>query len=422
MDEYNPYDHRSIANPTTNLETYIHLIKGCLGTGILAMPDAFKNAGLLMGTIGTILMGFICTYGIHVLVISTNRHHCIISLVNGFLIDQMSIHIVPEDGNPTIDLSSSDENSVGTGTIMFKMAGSRCILSDHYWIKIDVRIIMVVVTLPFILITFIKNLKVLSPVSTLANVITFLGLGFIIYYIFWPDLPKINSVPLFGNPKNLALFFGTILFSLEAIGMVVALENNMETPEAFLGYFGVLNQGMGTVTFLYLLFGFIGYIKYGSAIKGSISLNLPHNDYLAQGVIIAFAIAIFLSFSLQYYVMFEIVWNTWIKHLFDDSKHTLYNYITRIIFVILALLAGLAVPLLGLFISLFGALCLPILGFSFPGLLEFAVMWSEEGNHILTLIKDIALIIFGVLSTVAAVTITSIEIYAEMNQPVPATS
>ncbi|XP_014243778.1 proton-coupled amino acid transporter-like protein CG1139 isoform X3 [Cimex lectularius] len=336
--------------------------------------------------------------------------------------NQMSIHIVPEDGNPTIDLSSSDENSVGTGTIMFKMAGSRCILSDHYWIKIDVRIIMVVVTLPFILITFIKNLKVLSPVSTLANVITFLGLGFIIYYIFWPDLPKINSVPLFGNPKNLALFFGTILFSLEAIGMVVALENNMETPEAFLGYFGVLNQGMGTVTFLYLLFGFIGYIKYGSAIKGSISLNLPHNDYLAQGVIIAFAIAIFLSFSLQYYVMFEIVWNTWIKHLFDDSKHTLYNYITRIIFVILALLAGLAVPLLGLFISLFGALCLPILGFSFPGLLEFAVMWSEEGNHILTLIKDIALIIFGVLSTVAAVTITSIEIYAEMNQPVPATS
>ncbi|XP_014243779.1 proton-coupled amino acid transporter-like protein CG1139 isoform X4 [Cimex lectularius] len=345
MDEYNPYDHRSIANPTTNLETYIHLIKGCLGTGILAMPDAFKNAGLLMGTIGTILMGFICTYGIHVLI------RCQYILCQRMEIPLLTfpqaMKIALEQGPLCLRWLAPVASLLVDFFIVMYQFGICCVyivfvsnsikeLSDHYWIKIDVRIIMVVVTLPFILITFIKNLKVLSPVSTLANVITFLGLGFIIYYIFWPDLPKINSVPLFGNPKNLALFFGTILFSLEAIGMVVALENNMETPEAFLGYFGVLNQGMGTVTFLYLLFGFIGYIKYGSAIKGSISLNLPHNDYLAQGVIIAFAIAIFLSFSLQYYVMFEIVWNTWIKHLFDDSKHTLYNYITRIIFVILA--------------------------------------------------------------------------------------
>jgi len=51
-----------------NLDTMIHLLKGNIGTGILAMPDAFKNAGLVVGTIGTLLMGIICTHCMHMLV------------------------------------------------------------------------------------------------------------------------------------------------------------------------------------------------------------------------------------------------------------------------------------------------------------------------------------------------------------------
>ena len=51
-----------------NSETLFHLLKGSLGTGILAMPNAFKNAGYVTGTIGTTVIGFICTYCIHQLV------------------------------------------------------------------------------------------------------------------------------------------------------------------------------------------------------------------------------------------------------------------------------------------------------------------------------------------------------------------
>lgn len=51
-----------------NNETLIHLLKGSLGTGILAMPNAFYNSGLLIGTVGTILIGILCTYCLHVLV------------------------------------------------------------------------------------------------------------------------------------------------------------------------------------------------------------------------------------------------------------------------------------------------------------------------------------------------------------------
>jgi proton-coupled amino acid transporter len=46
----------------------IHLLKGNIGTGILAMPNAFKNSGLDVGTIGTFLMGINCTHCMHMLV------------------------------------------------------------------------------------------------------------------------------------------------------------------------------------------------------------------------------------------------------------------------------------------------------------------------------------------------------------------
>ena len=36
----------------SNTDTIIHLLKGNVGTGILAMPDAIKNSGLIVGNVG----------------------------------------------------------------------------------------------------------------------------------------------------------------------------------------------------------------------------------------------------------------------------------------------------------------------------------------------------------------------------------
>jgi proton-coupled amino acid transporter len=50
------------------LETLLHLLKGSLGTGILAMPNAFLRAGYVLGIAGTVIIGIICTYCVHQLV------------------------------------------------------------------------------------------------------------------------------------------------------------------------------------------------------------------------------------------------------------------------------------------------------------------------------------------------------------------
>lgn len=53
----------------------------------------------------------------------------------------------------------------------------------------------------------------------------------------------------------------------------------MKNPKQFSTMFGALNVGMGIVTGLIILTGFMGYLKFGDAVRGSLTLNLPE-DFL----------------------------------------------------------------------------------------------------------------------------------------------
>lgn len=53
-------------------DAIVHLLKGNIGTGILAMPDAIKNSGLWVGTVGLIFMSVLCVTCMHMLVNCAN--------------------------------------------------------------------------------------------------------------------------------------------------------------------------------------------------------------------------------------------------------------------------------------------------------------------------------------------------------------
>lgn len=88
-----------------------------------------------------------------------------------------------------------------------------------YVSDIDVRLYMLAILIPLILVNWIRNLKFLAPCSTVANFITFVSFGIILYYIFREPLSFENR-EVIGNVENFPLYFGTVLFALEAIGVV----------------------------------------------------------------------------------------------------------------------------------------------------------------------------------------------------------
>lgn len=66
---------------------------------------------------------------------------------------------------------------------------------------------------------------------------------------------------------------------MEGIGVVMPVENAMKKPQHFLGCPGVLGIAMTLIAVLYGSLGLFGYFKYGDVLRGSITLNLPVDDW-----------------------------------------------------------------------------------------------------------------------------------------------
>jgi hypothetical protein len=91
------------------------------------------------------------------------------------------------------------------------------VVDPHYVMSIEVH--MVIILVPLIAFNLIPNLKVLAPFSALANVLTFVGLGIVVYYLLAGERSS-EPLDLWGSPHTFPLFFGTVLFALTAVGVV----------------------------------------------------------------------------------------------------------------------------------------------------------------------------------------------------------
>ncbi|KAA0183259.1 hypothetical protein HAZT_HAZT008752 [Hyalella azteca] len=61
-------DERDLKHATSSFATFVHLLKGNIGPGILNMPEAFMHAGLYVGLIGIPVIGAICIHCMQLLV------------------------------------------------------------------------------------------------------------------------------------------------------------------------------------------------------------------------------------------------------------------------------------------------------------------------------------------------------------------
>lgn len=405
--EYDPFEHRKLDHPTSDLDTLIHLLKGSLGSGILAMPLAFSHAGLFFGLFCTFAIGAICTYCVHILVKSAHelcRRTRVPSL--GFAEVAETAFLI---GPPSLKQWAKFAKAMVNMFLVLDLLGCCCVyivfvanniqqvVKFFTGEEFDNRIYMAALLPVLIVMNLIRNLKFLSPLSMIANILVAVGLGITFYYIF-SGLPPLDSRPPVASFSNLPAFFGTAIFALEGIGVVMPLENNMKTPTHFIGCPGVLNTGMLVVVLLYASTGFFGYLKYGEETHlGSITLNLPEDEPLAQSVKLMIAVAVLFTYALQFYVPMEIIWKA-VKNNFGPKK-TLAEYGIRISLIILTVILAILIPKLGAFISLVGAVCLSMLGLIFPAIIDLVTFYDDPGlgKFNWRLWKNVFLICFGLI-------------------------
>lgn len=145
----------------------------------------------------------------------------------------------------------------------------------NYELDLDwnVRIYIAIVLIGMLAIGQIRVLKYLVPFSMMANIMIVIVFAITLYYMLSVPLELTERKP-FTSWGQLPYFFATVIFAMEGIGAVMPVENEMKQPQHFLGCPGVLNTSMGTVVILYTVIGLLGYIRYGDAVEGSVTLNL----------------------------------------------------------------------------------------------------------------------------------------------------
>ncbi|XP_055701297.1 proton-coupled amino acid transporter-like protein CG1139 [Phlebotomus papatasi] len=284
---YDPHLHREGSNRLSSSAALVHILKAIMGSGILAMPDAMKNCGYIGGSVGTVLITVLILCCIHMLV------RCSYVICKKHRVPIMSyaetVKAAVVDGPPWLRPYANCFHHLVNIFLIFAQIGICCIyvaftaenlrkiIMSELDFHMDLRLYMLALLVPFILLCFIRNLKYLAPISMVANVLTIVGLSIVLYYIYRDGL-SFEDRQAFSPISQWPLFVGTVFFTLGAIGVVVSVEYDMETPQDFGGLFGIMNIAMSIVSLLGIFIGVSGYLKYGEDIKGSVTLNFPTEE------------------------------------------------------------------------------------------------------------------------------------------------
>ncbi|CAH0717468.1 unnamed protein product, partial [Brenthis ino] len=413
LEPYVPADHRPQGSNTSSFGALAHLLKASLGSGVLAMPLAFKNAGLAVGVIGTMLIGFVCAHVIHVLV-KTSQQLCT-EIKKPCLGYADTCDLVFQNGPKPIRKYAPYARELADWALAVTHLGACCVyvvviaesfkqVSDEYggpeWSVTIFCALTLVVLIPL---TQITKLKYLVPFSALANFVWLTSICISVYYCL-KNPPPVSTRNMSTSISGLPNFISTCLFAMEGIGVIMPIENEMTKPQEFLGCPGVLNIAMTAVVALYAFVGFCGYLSFGEEVRGSLTLNLPKDEILAQSAKILVACVMVLSYALIFYVPVDVVWRR-IQDRVPARSHRWSVAALRLFGTLFTVGLACAIPRLELFMELVGAVCLSIMGLSLPAIVETVWRWGKDlGPFYWILWKNCLIVFFSLVALVSGVT------------------
>ncbi|CAH2215809.1 jg878 [Pararge aegeria aegeria] len=397
--------HHHVTHPTSYLDTLLHLFRGNIGSGLLAMGDAFKNGGIIFSPFMTIFLGIICVHSQHLLLDCSEEMYRKTKRAKppGFA---DTVALVFEYGPVRLRRLAPAMKLLVNSFLCITQLGFCCVyivfiannikmICDQYEIHIDLSIHMMFVFVPILIICMIRNLKYLTPFSTLANVLMAIGVGAVLYEAT-QDLPPVDSRVYLASWSQLPLYFGTAIYAFEGIGLVLPLKNEMRNPEQFQKPLGVLNVGMVVVASIFVTVGFLGYLKWGDDVAGSLTLNLKPGYVLSMTVQILITLAMLLTYPLQFYVPISITWPA-LRKKYAQKSSVIKELGFRSVLVLVTFVLAESIPQLGLFISLVGAVSSTALALVFPPVIQLVSTYQDKnGVPLLMAFKNAFIILLGI--------------------------
>ncbi|KAI7846675.1 transmembrane amino acid transporter protein-domain-containing protein [Circinella umbellata] len=338
------------------------LLKSFVTTGIMFLPKAFYNGGLLFSTVGIIIWS-------------------LISLWSFLLLVQTRL---------VVHASFGDMGGVLYGPKM-KMAVLVAITLSQIGF-VCAYMVFVAENLQSLILAFSKcRIQRLSIFALIADVFIVIGLLYLFYY----DLKElvtigVGDVTMFWNPIHFPLFIGTVAFTYEGIGLVIPITESMKEPQKFPG---VLRRALMVITGLFISLGAISYLAFGEDVQTIILLNLPSKDPMVS--------------SIQTPISCYLIMENGLFTTRSGKNNAVVKWQKNVFRVLIVFLcAWIAIvgsrDKLDKFVSLIGALfCIPLC-FVFPPLFHIKALSLPPIRRA----ADIALIAFGIICMISVVGMT----------------
>lgn len=332
------------------------LLKSFVGTGVLFLPKAYLNGGMLFSNV--VLLG-----------VASLSYYCFILLVNTRLKVEGSFGdmggILYGKWLRTLILSSVALSQIGfvSAYIVFTsenlqafvLAVSKC----RTWIDIKLMVLMQLIV--FLPLSLIRDISKLGFTALVADAFILLGLIYLGYYDIATLVRNGGVLDIINfNSKDWTLFIGTAIFTFEGVGLIIPIQESMKQPAKFPP---VLAGVMIIITVVFISIGALSYAAFGSKTKTVVLLNLSQEDRFVNAAQLLYSLAIVLSTPLQLFPAIRIMEN----ELFSRSgKYNPYikwkkNIFRFVLVVACALIAWGGAGDLDKFVALVGSFaCVPL--------------------------------------------------------------
>ena len=277
------------------------LLKSFVGTGVLFLPKAYLNGGMLFSNV--VLLG-----------VASLSYYCFILLVNTRLKVEGSFGdmggILYGKYMRALILSSVALSQIGfvSAYIVFTSENLQAFILaiSKCRSRIDIKFMVLMQLIIFLPLSLIRDISKLGVTALVADAFIFAGLVYLGYYdISTLATNGVSDIVNF-NPRDWTLFIGTAIFTFEGVGLIIPIQESMKQPSKFPP---VLAGVMIGITAIFVSMGAMSYAAFGSATKTVILLNLPQDDKFVNAVQFLYSLAILLSTPLQLFPAIRIMEN-----------------------------------------------------------------------------------------------------------------
>ena len=382
-------------------KTFFTLLKAFIGTGIMFLPKAFNNGGILFSACVLVAISALSMLAFHLLLQCKRRY-------GGGYGDLAEEIIGPRMRQLVlVSITLSQLGFVCAGTVFVAenlLSFFNAVLQRPNPLSTSILIALQLVAL--VPLAFIRNISKLGPAALLADVFILFGLVYIFYY----DIGALahngvsSSVKLF-NPQHFAMTIGSAIFTFEGVGLILPIQSSMKRPEKFEQLLCIV---MAIITVIFTSVGVLCYATFGADTQIEVISNYPQDSKLVNAVQFIYSLAVLVGTPVQLFPALRIVE----ARLFARSSSGKRSSATKWqknAFRTAVVLLCIAVSVLGAndldrFVALIGSFaCVPLV-YIFPAILHYkgvAETRLEKAGDVLLAVGGLVGMVFTTAITVA---------------------